>query len=84
MSDIGQKTIDRLRRLSERLESGEPIEATEVTHHEAPDGTMHTRERIEFVVVSPCGHPLKLAKNTGTPSWQNRWTCGECGRNFSR
>lgn len=84
MNDIGQKTIERLKRLTERLKAGEPIAATEVTRHETPDGPMHTRTHVEFVIVSPCGHPLKLAKHTGTPSWQNRWTCGECGRNFSR
>lgn len=84
MDLIGQKTIERLRRLTERLESGEPVPATEVERHETPDGPMHVRTQIEFVVVSPCGHPLREAKNTGTPNWQNRWTCGVCGKNFSR
>lgn len=48
------------------------------------DARIASGQKVEFVIVSPCGHPLRSAKNTGTPSWQTRWTCGECGKNFSR
>ena len=41
-------------------------------------------DRVEIVIVAPCGHPISGCRNTGTPNWQNRWTCGVCGCNFSR
>ncbi len=40
--------------------------------------------RLNIVVVAPCGHDIKQSKHTGTPSWQNRWTCKVCNRSYSR
>jgi len=42
VSNLGKRIIDRLRRFSEKLASGEPIQATIVRSHITPDGPMHT------------------------------------------
>ena len=49
-----------------------------------PEPVVAAVDRIEVIIVAPCGHPLKRCRYRGTSSWQNRWTCGVCGRNFSR
>lgn len=48
------------------------------------DAAAASGKKVEFRVGTPCGHDMAEARNTGTPNWQNRWTCGECGQNFSR
>lgn len=40
--------------------------------------------RTVVMIVAPCGHDISQCRNTGTPNWQNRFTCEVCGRNFSR
>lgn len=45
MSKLGQRLIERLKRLSEALANEEPIRVTEVTKVETPDGPMHLFEK---------------------------------------
>jgi hypothetical protein len=45
MSKLGQRLIERLKRLSEALANEEPIHVTEVTKVETPDGPMHLFEK---------------------------------------
>lgn len=44
--EIAERTVERLRQFTERLKSGEPIQATRVTRFDTPDGPMHSRERV--------------------------------------
>jgi len=46
---IAQRTIERLRRFTERLEAGEPIKATIVTVESTPDGPLTTRVNGVFL-----------------------------------
>lgn len=41
--DIGERTIEALKRLNEQLESGEPIPCTIVTVEHTPDGPLTMR-----------------------------------------
>lgn len=43
------KMVERLRRMTEELESGRPLRMTRITRHDTPDGPMHMRERGVFV-----------------------------------
>jgi transposase-like protein len=38
---------------------------------------------IELSPCPKCGATDRYT-NTGTPNWQNRWTCPKCGRHESR
>jgi hypothetical protein len=40
---LGGKMIRGMREFLDRLESGQPIEVTEVRREETPDGPLHTR-----------------------------------------
>jgi hypothetical protein len=42
---LGKEMIRGLREFLDRLESGQPIEVTEVRREETPDGPLHTRVR---------------------------------------
>jgi hypothetical protein len=45
MSKLGQKLIQRLKKITEALVNEEPIRVTEVTKIETPDGPMHLFEK---------------------------------------
>jgi hypothetical protein len=60
---IGEKTVERLRKFTERLESGEPIPATIVTQHETLDGPMHTFEKTMMIA------PGVFVSELGSEDW---------------
>jgi hypothetical protein len=65
----------------ERMLSDEPMEAGKDTGpamKELEEGLMRVR------LLAPCGHELSKSKCVGTPNWQNKWKCSECGHVYSR
>ncbi len=50
---VADRTVDRMRRFTERLNSGVPIKATRIVRHDTPDGPMHTREAIDMRTGEP-------------------------------
>lgn len=62
-----------------------------------PAGATNFVELIREHAEGPISHEVNLtayqrtgwcfhrrAEYTGTPDWQNRWTCSDCGKHFSR
>ena len=46
MSEIGKILIEGLEDLLQKLQSGEPVEGTQVERVETPDGPMHIRKNV--------------------------------------
>lgn len=56
MSDVGQRTIQRLREFTEQLERNEPIKASVVKRYDTPDGPMHVHETVTLAAFCrECG-----------------------------
>ena len=45
---MAKSIVDRLKRLCEKMDSGKPIQGTKVSIEQTPDGTLTTREPVEF------------------------------------
>lgn len=44
---LGQRITASLEEFTQKLQSGEPIEAVRVKRFDTPDGPMHVREKVE-------------------------------------